>query len=92
MKKGQEEFFEFEPSEWRPFGRRDGYVHFRLEDFMKSGSRDKTEGMFHEVKGQVKEVAGKITDNPKLETEGKAEKIAGKVQGKLGQVKKVFGQ
>ena len=33
-----------------------------------------------------------ITDNPKLEAEGKAEKIAGKVQGKVGEVKKVFGK
>jgi len=36
-------------------------------------------------------MAGKITDNPKLEAEGKGEKIAGKVQEKIGQVKKVLG-
>jgi uncharacterized protein YjbJ (UPF0337 family) len=35
---------------------------------------------------------GKITDNPKLEAKGIAEKIAGKAQGKIGEVKKVFGQ
>jgi uncharacterized protein YjbJ (UPF0337 family) len=44
------------------------------------------------VKGKVKEVAGKITDSPKLETKGKAEKIAGKVQEKVGQVKEVLGR
>ena len=44
---------------------------------MKSSIRDKAEGTLHEVKGKVKEVTGKITDNPKLEAEGKAEKIAG---------------
>ncbi|MBP1752359.1 MAG: CsbD family protein [Geobacteraceae bacterium] len=54
--------------------------------------RDKAEGTFHEVKGKVKEIAGKITDNPKLEGKGKAEKIAGKVQEKVGQVKKVLGK
>lgn len=59
---------------------------------MKSSIRDKTEGKLHEAKGKIKEVAGKITDNPKLEAEGKAEKIAGKVQGKVGEVKKVLGQ
>ena len=59
---------------------------------MKSSIRDKAEGRFHEVKGKVKEVAGKITDNPKLETKGKAEKIAGKVQEKIGQAKKVLGK
>jgi uncharacterized protein YjbJ (UPF0337 family) len=36
-------------------------------------------------------MAGKITDNPKLEIEGTGEKIAGKMQEKLGQVKKVLG-
>lgn len=58
---------------------------------MKSSLKDKAEGAFHEVKGKVKEVAGKLTDNPKLEAEGTAEKIAGKVQGKIGEVKKVLG-
>ena len=59
---------------------------------MKSSSHDKTEGTFHQVKGKIKEVAGKLTDNPKLEDEGTAEKIGGKVQEKVGQVKKVFGK
>jgi len=59
---------------------------------MKSSMRDKTEGTFHEVKGKVKEIAGKLSDNPKLEAKGKGEKIAGKVQGKIGQVKKVWGK
>jgi uncharacterized protein YjbJ (UPF0337 family) len=53
--------------------------------------KDKTEGMFHEAKGKVKEVTGKITDNPNLEAKGKSEKIAGKVQEKIGEVKKVLG-
>jgi uncharacterized protein YjbJ (UPF0337 family) len=59
---------------------------------MKSSVRDKAEGRFHEAKGKAKEMAGKITDNPKLEAKGKAEKIAGKVQEKVGQVKKVLGK
>jgi uncharacterized protein YjbJ (UPF0337 family) len=59
---------------------------------MKSSIRDKAEGTFHEVKGRVKEVSGNITDNPKLESKGKAEKIAGKVQEKVGQVKKILGK
>jgi uncharacterized protein YjbJ (UPF0337 family) len=59
---------------------------------MKSSTKDQTEGTFHEVKGKVKEVAGKLSDNPKLEGEGAGEKIAGKVQQKIGQVKKVFGK
>lgn len=59
---------------------------------MKSSNRDKVEGTFHEVKGAVKEVAGKLCDNPKMKLEGTVEKIAGKAQEKLGQVKKVLGK
>ena len=59
---------------------------------MKSSTKDKVKGTLHEAKGNVKEMAGKITDNPKLEAKGIAEKIAGKAQGKIGEVKKVFGQ
>jgi uncharacterized protein YjbJ (UPF0337 family) len=59
---------------------------------MKSSIRDKTEGKFHKMKGTIKQAAGKISDNPKLETEGAVEKISGKVQEKLGQVKNVFGK
>ena len=59
---------------------------------MKSSTQDKAESMFHELKGKVKEVAGKLSDNPKLETEGTVEKITGQVQEKVGQIKKVWGQ
>ena len=59
---------------------------------MKSSMKDKTEGLFHEAKGKVKEVTGKITDNPNLEAKGNSEKIAGKVQEKVGRVKKVLGK
>jgi uncharacterized protein YjbJ (UPF0337 family) len=58
---------------------------------MKSSMKDKVKGTFHEAKGKVKEMAGKITDNPKLEAKGKVEKLAGKAQEKIGQVKKVLG-
>jgi uncharacterized protein YjbJ (UPF0337 family) len=57
---------------------------------MKSSTKDQAEGKFHEVKGKIKEAAGELTDNPKLESEGTTEKIAGKVQQKIGEVKKVF--
>ncbi len=59
---------------------------------MKSGIRDEAEGTFHEVKGTVKEGAGKLIDNPELEAEGTDEKIAGKVQKKIGQVKELLGK
>ena len=33
---------------------------------MKSSTRDQAEGTFHEVKGKIKEVAGKLSDNPRV--------------------------
>lgn len=58
---------------------------------MKSSTRDKVEGVTNQVTGKVKELAGKITDDPNLEAEGVVEEIAGKVQEKIGEVKKVLG-
>jgi len=57
---------------------------------MKPSTKDQIEGKFHEVKGKIKEAAGKLSDDPELEGEGLGEKIAGKVQQKIGQVKKVL--
>ncbi len=59
---------------------------------MKSSTKDQAEGKFHALKGKIKEIAGKVSDNPNLKAEGTAEKIAGKVQDKIGQIKKVAGK
>ena len=59
---------------------------------MKTSTKDKTEGTFHQIKGKTKEVAGKLSDNPKVEVEGTIENRAGKVQKKVGEVKKVLGK
>ena len=59
---------------------------------MKSGAQDQVEGTFHKIKGKIKEIAGELSDDPKLEAEGAGEKIAGTVQEKIGQVKKVLGK
>jgi uncharacterized protein YjbJ (UPF0337 family) len=59
---------------------------------MKSSTQDKAEGTFHKITGKVKEVAGEISDNPKLEAEGTVEKMTGQIQEKVGEVKKVWGQ
>lgn len=50
------------------------------------------EGTFHAMKGKVKQVAGRLSDNPKLVVEGTGEKIAGTIQVKIGQIKKVLGK
>jgi uncharacterized protein YjbJ (UPF0337 family) len=59
---------------------------------MKSSTKDQAEGKFHKAKGNLKEIAGKLSMKPKLEAEGKDEKIAGKVQEKIGQVENVLGK
>jgi uncharacterized protein YjbJ (UPF0337 family) len=58
----------------------------------KPGTQDQVEGKLHAVKGKVKEVAGKLMNDPDLEADGDAEEIAGKIQNKIGQVKKVLGK
>ena len=59
---------------------------------MKSSTKDQVQGKFHKIKGKIKEIAGDLSDNPKLEAEGTDENIAGIVQEKIGQVKKVLGK
>jgi uncharacterized protein YjbJ (UPF0337 family) len=46
--------------------------------------KDRVEGSAHQVKGKIKEAAGKVTGDSKLEGEGKAEKTAGRVQNAWG--------
>jgi uncharacterized protein YjbJ (UPF0337 family) len=55
---------------------------------MRPSTKDKAEGKVHEMKGKVKEKAGQLTNNPRLQAEGIVEKAAGRVQGILGQVEK----
>jgi uncharacterized protein YjbJ (UPF0337 family) len=48
---------------------------------------DRVKGIGNQIKGSVKEAAGKLTGDAKLETEGKADKVAGKVQNAVGGLK-----
>ena len=41
-------------------------------------------GILNQVKGNVKEAWGKVTDNPKTEAEGKMDRIKGRVQEGFG--------
>lgn len=59
----------------------------RAEEIMKTSTKDKIEGSFHEVKGAFKEQVGKATNDRALKAEGKSEKRAGKVQQQLGRAK-----
>ena len=48
---------------------------------------DRIEGAGHEVKGAIKEAAGKVTGNKKDEVKGKVEKNVGTAQRESGEVK-----
>jgi uncharacterized protein YjbJ (UPF0337 family) len=49
--------------------------------------KDRIEGAMQSAKGTIKEMAGKVTGDTKLEAEGKMDKAAGKVQNTVGGVK-----
>jgi uncharacterized protein YjbJ (UPF0337 family) len=49
--------------------------------------KDRIEGVGKQVKGSVKEAAGKLTGDAKLEAEGKLDKAAGKIQNAVGGMK-----
>jgi uncharacterized protein YjbJ (UPF0337 family) len=49
--------------------------------------KDRIEGMGRQAKGAIKDAAGKITGDAKLQAEGKAEKMAGKAQNAVGGIK-----
>jgi uncharacterized protein YjbJ (UPF0337 family) len=57
---------------------------------MKPSTKDEIAGKIHEVKGNIKEKTGRLTNDADLEGEGMGEKIAGKIQKKIGQVEKVI--
>jgi uncharacterized protein YjbJ (UPF0337 family) len=49
--------------------------------------KDRVEGIAKQAKGAVKDAAGKLTGDAKLQAEGKADKAAGKVQNAVGGAK-----
>lgn len=57
----------------------------------KESTKDQVKGKGHEIKGKIKQKAGRALNDPDMEAEGQDEEIAGKVQEKVGQIKKVFG-
>lgn len=49
--------------------------------------KNRIEGAVRQVKGSVKEAAGKISGNRQLEVEGKSDKLAGEAQSALDKAK-----
>lgn len=50
-------------------------------------NKDQVEGRVKEAKGAIKELAGKVVGNEKLQAKGKVQKVVGKAQAKFGDVK-----
>lgn len=50
-------------------------------------NKDQVEGRLDQAKGKVKEVAGKVVGNEKLQGEGLGDQAAGKVQSGYGDAK-----
>ena len=53
-------------------------------------NNDRISGIAKQAKGAVKDVAGKVTGDAKLQAEGKADKATGKFQNAVGGVKDAF--
>ena len=49
--------------------------------------KDRVEGSVEQAQGKMKEVAGKVTGDSKLEGEGKADQVSGKIQNTIGGIK-----
>ena len=52
-----------------------------------SMNKHQVKGRITEVKGMIKETAGKLVGNEKLEAKGKIEKVYGEAQAKIGDIK-----
>jgi len=55
-------------------------------------NQDQMKGRGKEVKGNIKEAAGKALGNERLQSEGQADQVEGKVQKTYGDVKHDVGQ
>jgi uncharacterized protein YjbJ (UPF0337 family) len=49
--------------------------------------KDRIEGVAKQAEGSIKDAAGKVTGDTKLQAEGKADKAEGKVQNAVGGLK-----
>jgi uncharacterized protein YjbJ (UPF0337 family) len=86
-----------------PSQRKTGHMHYTLlEQYVDEAvglevkqinnedtamDKDRIKGSAEQAKGAVKETAGKVFGDKKLETEGKTDKVAGKVQNAVGGLK-----
>jgi uncharacterized protein YjbJ (UPF0337 family) len=55
---------------------------------MKASIRHQAAGMVNQMKGKLKQKAGQLVGNPRLEMEGRMQNAGGRVQKKVGQIAK----
>jgi uncharacterized protein YjbJ (UPF0337 family) len=53
-------------------------------------NKDRIRGSAQQVKGKMKEVAGKVTGDRKIEGQGKADQLKGKVRSAVGGLKETL--
>jgi uncharacterized protein YjbJ (UPF0337 family) len=58
-----------------------------LDDRSRGRARNKARNKSQELKGQVKETTGRATDNPRLETEGRADQTKANLKQAAEKVK-----
>ena len=55
-------------------------------------NKDEIKGKGKQIYGAIKDKAGKLIEDPKLEAKGEAERVAGKLQEKSGKARRKTGK
>jgi len=55
-------------------------------------NKDEVKGKGKQIKGAIKDKIGEVTNNPRLEAEGEAERLQGQVQEKVGKGRRKVGK
>jgi uncharacterized protein YjbJ (UPF0337 family) len=58
-----------------------------LDDRSRAKARNKTRNKSQELKGQMKEAAGRVTGNPRLEAEGRSDQTKANLKQAVEKVK-----
>jgi uncharacterized protein YjbJ (UPF0337 family) len=61
-----------------------------LDDRSRRRARNKSRNKAQELKGQVKEAAGRASDDPRLEAEGRADQTSANLRQAVEKVKDAF--
>ena len=55
-------------------------------------SKEEVKGRAKQIKGAIKTKVGEVTNNPRLEAEGKSDRLRGKIQEKVGKGRRKVGE